>query len=54
MATTKKKTPAKKSAKKSNKVLFNDSQKSGFWVIFIVLMALIAALFFYCTMYTGI
>ena len=54
MATAKKKTPAKKSTKKSNKAVFNDSQKNGLWFIFTILIILIAAVFIYCSMYSGI
>ena len=54
MATAKKKTPAKSKAKQVNKSVFNDSQKNGIWLMFTVLIVLVAALFFYCTMYMGV
>lgn len=54
MATAKKTPAKKKTTKKANKYTFNDSQKNGLWIIFTVLILLIAALFFYCTMYAGV
>ena len=54
MATAKKKTPAKKSTKKVTKSTLNDSQKNGLWFMFTILIVLVAAVFFYCTMYAGI
>lgn len=60
MATTKKKTPAKTTAKKSatkkakpSKYTFSDAQKSGLWLIITVLVVLVAVLFFYCSYSAG-
>lgn len=54
MATAKKKTPAKTNTKKSNKVVFNDSQKNGLWFIFTILIVIIVALLIYCSMNMGV